>query len=48
MCSWLIMHRGQRPSALFNQEYMIVSVLFCLNHDKWGFIVQTFVSFVCL
>ena len=34
MCSWLIMHRGQRPSALLNQEHMIVSVLFSLNHDE--------------
>ena len=34
MCSWLIMHRGWSPSALINQEYMIVSVLFCLNHNE--------------
>ena len=38
MYSWLMVHRG---SALLNQEYMIVSVLFCLSNDEQGLIVQS-------
>ena len=34
-CNWnKRAYRGQRPSALLNQEYMILRVLFCLNHNE--------------